>query len=273
MSKVIYIIAPGPTLNEVTDEEWDYLSTQTTLGISCTPFTNKKFSYYFTFENEISTNIFLDVMAENKYLDTHLLLGRSIINSIIYAQKLGFKKITPIIKGRGISFGKPWMKGESSPGCKFKDVRAKAFNQGLFRYRGSLSAAINCALLLGADEIRLVGVELNNMHHFIDFNTDKWNINEKDKERLKKYTNIYRDNFKYKFKKQPERMKNFNLETMHTTSMDYPYGNGYLIGMHKVINWMDSELRNEGMTGIFITNKKSILYTSNEIEYKTIMEK
>jgi len=271
---IFYIIAPGPTLNNLTEEEWEFLKDKNTLAISCTPFTGKYFKYYMTYESAESTNKFLDMINEDGYLSTSLLLGNE--EDIKYALELGFKNIYKVFKGRGKSFrGKFWFADEEKPPEKLKDCIASNFNQPLFRYRGSLAATINAALILGAKEIRLVGVELNNMKHFYDGVEKKWTNDPIRIEEIKNYHKDYLKTIEIKKKRNKKRMEGFDPNTMHTTAMKYPnklWGNRYLMGMPRVIDWMDDELRETGFKGIYITNKSSILYKDNLIEYKNIME-
>jgi len=273
-SDIFYIIAPGPTLNDLTEEEWKFLEHQNTISISCTPFTGKYFKYYMTYESTKSTNRFLEMMAEDRYFNTTLLLG--IDKNIRYALELGFKNIYGISKGRGRSFnGKLWFDGEDKPPEKLKNCIAQKLSEPLFRYRGSLAATINVALILGAKEIRLIGVELNNMKHFYEGTEERWTKDPKRIEEIRDYHKDYLETIEVKKRRQVERMKDFDPNIMHTTAMKYPsklWGNKNLIGMPKVVEWMDKELREMGHRGIYITNKKSILYKDNLIEYKKVME-
>ena len=265
------ILAPGYTLNDITDEEWKVIENGNTISISCTPYTGKKFNFYMNYESTSSSNIFIDMMAKNGYTDTILLLGSK--ESIEYAFNLGFKKIIQIHKGRGRSFnGKYWYEGEKEPPSKLIDCFAPNFKQGLFRFRGSLSASINAAIILKASDIRLIGVELDNMKHFYEGTENKWAKDTEDIKKIEEYHKGYENSLKLKFKTQKDRMKGFDPNTMHTTTMPYPMGDKVLVGMHKTLGWMDRELRKYGHRGIFITNKKSILYRDNILEYKGILD-
>ena len=50
------------------------------------------------------------------------------------------------------------------------------------------------------------------------------------------------------------------------------WGNRQLRGMADVLQWIDEEIREEGLNGIYTTSKNSLLYKENKLEYKGITE-
>jgi hypothetical protein len=206
-------------------------------------------------------------------MDTKLLLFYN--TDIERAKELSFKYIIPIIKLSSLFLPsrKGWFIDELEPPHKFKECRANTFKQPLFRFRGSLSAAINSCLILGAKEIRLVGIDLDTQMDFYMQNPDKWIPNNEVKKvfkeailpkRLKSISNIIKTR------------DGFNPNEIHSTNYLYidekKYGSRALRPISDTIQWMDKEIREEGLSGIYITNKKSLLYKENKLTYKGIMD-
>lgn len=274
-----YIMATGPTINDITAEEWGFLKHKHTIGFSDFPYSSKKTEFYVSIEREHIDKKMLYIMALNGFLDTKLLLH--IIPSIEYAQSLGFRYIAKIYKKNAffLPSKKPWFTDEPEPPHKFMECRAHSFHQNLFRFRGQLSAVINVALLLGANEIRLVGVDLNCQKGFYETEYQE-GINPKWV-KFKDYEQIYNELNTHSKERLKEKMKtkmfeNYNKKTMHTTNLLYVdesrWGDRKLRPMEDVLEWMNKELLEEGKKGIFVSNKKSALYTHHKLEYKEIME-
>lgn len=265
---IFYIMAPGLSINDVTDEEWKFLENKNTVSFSQFVYSNKKTKYHFSYEDYWSDKNHLNQMKNNEFLDTNLLLG--IPKTIKYAKSIGFDRIYPIIKGPAMPFkGQSWTTDQEEPICKFKECRAFRFNQSLFRYRGSLSSVINAALILRAKEIRLVGVDLNSQYYFFDKEPDRWIRNEDDKKVIKETLDL-QNHLINKRKRVPTTITDFNPEKINDTNMPYGYHGKILRNMSDVVVWMDKELREEGLKGIYTTSKKSDLY--NRLEYKEIMD-
>jgi len=263
MKNVMYILASGPSIADITDEEWKFLEDKKTLGIGGFPYSNRKTTYYMNIETPEICKQYIEVIYMNGFIDTTLI--SPYIKSMILANALGFKKFIPIITGTALFMPdrKGWFMDEEYPPHKFKNCRANKFYQPLFRFRGSLSAAINLSLLLHADEIRLVGVDLASHEHFYNENI-----------------NISKDKYdkrissrKYSYAKSGF---DFDEKTMHSTDIPYRdvsrWGNRLLRPISDVIQWMNQELLEEGHNGIFITSKKSKLYIENKLEYKSITD-
>ena len=68
-------MAQGPSINDITDEEWEYLKDKDTIGFAAFPFSGKKTKYYFSYERRKLDKIWLSYMALHGHLDTILLLG------------------------------------------------------------------------------------------------------------------------------------------------------------------------------------------------------
>jgi len=270
MNKVFYIFGTAPSINNITQQEWLYLKNEETLGIGLFPFSHKQLKYYHCWEGGVE-ELLIEILLNDNFTSSTLLLGTERTESIKNAFNYGFNVI-PVIKGRGAYpfKGKSWFMDEDIPCCSFKDCRAHNFKQGLFRFRGSLSAAINSALILGATEIRLVGVDLTSEDDFY-FNINRWH-NQKYVNQINQIKQMHIDDVNLRKKNQPNLTK--QLETVNITNIPYTYkkfGSNVLRPIEDVISWMDVEIRNEGFNGIFVCNKDSLLYKHNKIEYKSIM--
>jgi len=268
--KIFYIMAPGKSINDISDDEWKYLEDKNTISFSQFPFANKKTMYHFSYEDHWSDTRHLNHIKRNGFMDTHMLLG--LHDTINYAKELGFKNISPIIKGPGMGFnGKPWSESDKEPPCKFSECRAYRFRHPLFRFRGSLTAVINAALILKANEIRLVGVDLDSQYYFFDEQRDRWIKEDNDKlvfdEILANQTHSIE-----KRKRVPTTNGiSYNPEIENDTNIPYLLSNNIILrGVLDTIIWMDKELRDEGLDGIYTTNKKSNLY--GKLQYKEIMD-
>lgn len=272
---LFYVIAAGPSYMDVTEDEWDYLKDKHTLTFTRVPYGSRKFEYYMSIEREALDKSVLTYMTKLGYLDTKLLL--SIPESLQLAKELGFRHIQPVVKQNFyfLPSRRPWFVDEEYPPHKFKECRAKVFRQPLFRYRGQLSAAINCALILGATEIRLIGVDLYNQMNFYQYEEILRKLC-KDEKTINEYIEHDKKTFERDLSIKKEKYPEYNKDTTHTTNMPYyeedRWGKRPLRGVVDVIQWMDKELREEGMEGIYITNKKSLLYTQDKIQYRGITD-
>lgn len=280
MKNIFYIMGTGPSINDITDEEWRYLEDKHTISFAGFPYSDKKTEYYFSIEREHIDKRMLDIMARNGFLDTKLLLY--IFPSIEHARKLNFIDIKKVYKQNSyfLPSRKPWFTDEEEPPHKFIESRAKNFRQIIFRFRGQLSAVINASLILGATEIKLCGIDLNCQKNFFETEyqegtNPRWVKSEYIKEIYKTLNEGSKERLSRK-KQQVEMFKDYDEKNIHTTELLYvdskKFGDRKLRPISEVIQWMDKELRDEGMEGIFITNKKSKLYTDNKLEYREIMD-
>jgi hypothetical protein len=270
---IFYIIGAGPSYMDVTEDEWKYLEDKHTLTFARIPYGSRKFEYYMSIERDYIDKSVLTYMAKLGYLDTKLLL--SIPNSIKLAKELGFKNIRKIFKQTFyfMPSRRPWTIYESEPPHSFYESRAKTFHQPLFRFRGQLSAAINSALVLGATEIRLIGVDLNNQLNFYQIEEYLRKVC-KDEETINYYLKFNEEAYKSDLNDKKKQYSNFNPDTMHTTDiplLDLTW-NQPLRGISDILQWMDKELIKEGFEGIYITNKNSLLYRENKLQYRSINE-
>lgn len=277
-NNIYYIIAGGPSYLDVTEEEWKYLGDKHTLTFARIPYGSRKFEYYFSIERHHLDKAVLDYISKLGYLDTKLLL--SIPESIEYAKQLGFKHITPVYKQNFyfLPSRKPWFVDEPEPPHPFRISRAKTFRQPIFRFRGQLIATINACIILGATEIRLIAVDLNDQYNWYDRDNHKYfKLLCKDEDTIKEYLEYQQSDYvKKRVGSKTNLNPDYNPNKMHTTEMpmyeDWKYGHRAIRGVSDVLQWMDSELREEGMGGIFITNKTSRLYKDNKLRYKDISD-
>jgi hypothetical protein len=266
-----YIFGAGLSYMDVTEDEWKYLEDKHTLTFARVPYGSRKFEYYMSIEREYADESVLRYMAKLGYLDTKLLL--SIPQSINLARELGFKHIRKITKQTFyfMPSRKPWTTDEPEPPHSFYESRARNFHQPLFRFRGQLSAAVNSALILGATEIRLIGVDLNDQLNFYQYEDILRKVC-KDEETINCYLQHNKETFGNEVSDKQKQYQEFNPDTMHTTNtplMDLTW-NRPLRGISDVLEWMDKEMKKESLEGIYITNKNSLLYKENKLQYRSI---
>jgi len=270
---IFYIIGAGPSFLDVTEEEWKYLEDKNTITFARVPLGGHKTKYYFSIERY---SVDKDMLEYLKYLgheDTKLLL--SIPDSQKLARELGFKDIQRVIKGNFyfMPSRRPWFIDETEPPCSFYETRAKHFRQPLFRYRGQLTAIINACLILGATEIRLIGIDLNNQWAFYD-DIDYVKSVCDSEYHINNFINFYNYYVNEMLPKDTYRNQEFNPNKMHTTNIvEYEkekYGERGQRGVSDLLEWMSKEMKKEGMEGIYITNKKSYLYKNNKLDYREI---
>ena len=204
------------------------------------------------------------------YYDTTLLLFWP--NSIRRAIRMGFKQVIPIFKGSALlKRGVGWFIDEPYPKVKLKQCLAHNFRQPIFRCRGSLSATINTALILGAKEIRLIGIELDKLQDFY-FDVDRWAKDDIERDIINRKLEMHNSGMKKKLESRPYMYSDFDERTMHTTAMPYKdkdrWGNRELRGMIDILWWMNNELVELGHNGIYST----IDYKGNRLRIKEIME-
>ena len=160
---------------------------------------------------------------------------------------------------------------EEYPRVKFRDCRAHNFQQPILRTRGSLTSVINAALILGAKEIRLLGIELDKLQDFY-FDVDKWAKDDVERKLINDKLERHRIGIAKKVDSRPYMYDKYDPTKVHTTSMPYKdkkrWGDRELRGMIDLLWWMDKELREEGHRGIYTT----VEYEGNRLEYKSIME-
>ena len=277
MNDTFYIIGGGPSFLDVTEDEWKFLENKNTIQFARVPYGSRKPKYYLSIEHVEADKSVLSYMAKLRWFDVRLLLYN--YESLKYAKKLGFKYIKKINKGNFyfMPSRRPWFVDDDPP-CSYYTTRAKSFRQPLFRFRGQLNAVVNACLILGAKEIRLIGIDMNDQYNFY-VRDDYKHLNElcKDEYTIQEFKEYM--NSKYateRLKSKNQFNPNWNPEKMHTTNMPYceydKYGDKKMVGMEDLLSWEDDEIRKEGMRGIFTTSKNSILYKHNKLEYRGIRD-
>lgn len=274
MKNIYYIIAPGLSFKDVTDEEWEFLKDKNTMTFSRVPLGGKKTKYFFSIERHSVDRDMIDYIYELGHTDTKMLL--SIQESIRYAKEKGFI-VRKIVKGNFyyMPSRRPWFVGEDNPPNTLQETLAKNFHQPLFRFRGQLTAILNASIILGAEEIRLIGCDFTSQKAFYDdLEYMKTVCKSEDAfNRLKKFNdqlnnelipNVYKHN------------KDYNPKVQHSSDMvrydKNKYGDKGVRGIRDVVQWLDKSWREDGASGIYVTNKISTLYKENGMEYKGIMD-
>lgn len=277
--KIFYIMCCGENINEVTDEEWKYLSDKYTMSFAQFPFTGFKTKYFYSHEREYYDLSAIMLLAKRNYYDTILILTHE--QSLKTAMDFGFKYIIPAIKGSALFLPdrRPWFLEELEPPRKFKNCRALTWRDPLFRVSGQLPAIINCALIEGATEIRLVGADMRSENIFLDTNPDRWLTGDLEKTlwslmlRVRELRREIRKREIQRYYKIPEGEGADYYEDVYPKAAPPDRWPGrYQHSLVDLLQWMDKELREEGLDGIYVTNKNSIPYKWNKLQYRGIMD-
>ncbi|HPM74291.1 MAG TPA: hypothetical protein PLA71_01050 [Saccharofermentans sp.] len=162
-----YVLGTGPSINEITENEWNYLKNQNTFGFSW--FFKKGFApnWYYTHENDHQPERLRKTILENpeKWSRTKVILGKTDNHQI----KLPFPNLyaTAVASNHLKAFnGQQWPHQFPEPPISFENFWAKSFERPLCGFRGQLAAVINAAHILGASEIALCGIDLYDNSHF-----------------------------------------------------------------------------------------------------------
>lgn len=215
----IYILATGPSINDITKKEWQYLKTQITMGVSWFakhPFFQPTYHYFHEYNQRTKMLQWIEKWNKTVFITTeqHLIPDQAKKEGrYIYIKHTPFKEAF---------HGKTWKIGEPPPE-PFESVWAKSFDEYLFGFRGSLIAAVNAASVLGATDIYLCGVDLYDRTHF--------------------YKKEEPSGFEGELRK-----KNIDFK-IHSTAVEFDGIRGVL----DVLEWINSKIR------LYTTNKKSLL--------------
>jgi len=159
----LYILATGPSINSITDEEWHFLRKQKTLGISWFakhPFFEPTYHYFQEYNQRNRMISYINKWNDTIFITTrqHIVPQKALNeNRIIYVEHTPFKEAF---------CGKTWLMTETEPPCSFEEVWAQNFDEKLFGFRGTLTAALNAGYILGYREFYLCGVDLWDNSHF-----------------------------------------------------------------------------------------------------------
>lgn len=166
-----YILATGPSINDITNKEWKFLKTQNTMGISWFAKKNWPTKYFYFHEGH-----------QRKTL--HILMKHPNWRNTYFITTKAHKLPEGTIKRYNITHtpwkdafnGESWYMYQEEPPASFDQVWAKYFDETLFGFRGTLVASLNAAHILGGDEFFLCGVDLlDNKHFYLDEEPSKFN--------------------------------------------------------------------------------------------------
>lgn len=245
-----YILGCGPSINDITKEQWDKLKYKNTIGFSFFSLLNKETKYFYLGENERDDLISLNYINKN----THIYSPN--MNILKKAKELNFNYIKPTIKGKAIfAFnGNPWLSSDEYPPFPILDSMAKTFRESLMRFRGQLSTAINISLILGAEKIYLLGIDLNNQNHFYDIYP------------------IYKDIVNRQLIDEEIKGKDlieWNKTRGHSTTCEYIHEIGKISTILSFLKVLRKEME-EINKDIVVCSKTSKLYKDNILRYEEI---
>jgi len=177
MSKKIFLLATGQSINDITEEQWEHIKSHDSIGIS--HFYNKGFetTYYYTHEYTKQPIIVAEKMLN---LKTKVFFGTREFSGLyenkISSSNYAFNNYKDKLNCEEVKFshwlnawdGKSWLVNQEKPPLEFNKIWAKSKNDVLFGFRGTMMCALNLCSVLGYDEIILCGVDLKNGLHFYD---------------------------------------------------------------------------------------------------------
>lgn len=233
--KVFYILATGPSINDISDEQWDFLNSKTTIGV--TLFVKHPFvpTHHYTHEYHGPSSELLRERYENTDHMPHLLIGNNILKRFSWAPDK-----TMVRPGETFDAfaGKKWSLEDGAPPEEFDTVWARSFSEELFSFRGSLMSAINSAFILGADKVVLCGVDLLDNKHFY-----KDEVRSPFHDRIRKENNTWDED-----------------SEQHSTTTEFHGGKGIVDG----IKWVSKYKK------IVCANKDSLLVRDGILEHEDI---
>jgi len=252
MNNIIYIMACGPSINKITDNEWEYLENQETIGFSNFPFKNKPTKYHIATENFRDDKRAICRIKSNKFMNTKIYSHKP--ETVNLSRNLGFdSNIIYVRKGLNNFNGKMWIHGEA-PNNNLLDNFGETLNDRLFTFRGQLSTVLNFAYTLNPKEIRLCGVDLTSQSHFFD--------DDSSLESLTKYQK--------KAVGIPKRLVGWNPEKIHTTACPSKNKFGVIVTVPEIIKQLKYELDKLDI-GLYVCSKESLLYKEDILEYRSII--
>jgi len=228
----LYILATGPSVNNITNKEWQFLKNQKTLAISWFvkhPFFEPTYHYFHEYSQKSEMVKYIEKWKNTIFLTTkdHLLPKNAVDEKrYIYIKHTPFKEAF---------CGKPWLINQPKPPCDFEKVWAQSFDEKLFGFRGTLTAALNAGYILGYREFYLCGVDLWDNSHFYN------------SEEPSGFNKILQE-------------KGINIDK-HSTAVS-------IDGIRTIVDclqWLNRYLR------IYITNKDSLLVKEKAMEFKSII--
>jgi hypothetical protein len=179
MNKKIFLLATGQSINDITEEQWEYIKSHDSIGVSW--FYKKGFetTYYYTHEYDkqpscVANNILNNNWKTKVFFGTIEVSGEKL--NYINSSYTTFNSFKDKLNCEEVKFshwlsawnGKPWLINEDKPPLSFKEIWANEKNDVLFGFRGTMMCALNLCSVLGYDEIILCGVDLKNGLHFYD---------------------------------------------------------------------------------------------------------
>jgi hypothetical protein len=170
MKKIIYVFGTGPSINDITEEEWEYVRNSNSIGFSW--FFKKGFEtdFYYTHENDHQPKGLAQTIVDSKWEKVKVILGCT--DGVFINEPNQFPRLTKRVNTSNFIFsfaGHKWKLEDEVPPVPFRYWWAKKWNHYLCGFKGQLSAVINLCTLLEADEIRLCGIDLYDNTHFYPY--------------------------------------------------------------------------------------------------------
>ena len=277
-SDTIYVLASGPSVLDVTDEEWKHIKKHDSIGFNHWYVHSFEPTYYdlsYLADDQFdSKEISMYYRASKKFKNTKYILNKAITESNLqyfrdrkYHQvyinhfDLFYKDLESIEKCNGNEIGKLasyWTKdffdhfpnpfGELLPNSNY-----------IYKARGQLFATVQLCVLLGYTDIRLVGVDLLSPHKFQD---------QMDSAPISSTSPISK---KGTIEKQKKHLEDALDPTgVHVTAQ--PTKDKDYLGIHELLRIFKEKCLTRVGVSLSVSNPDSLLTTVN-IEHKNIISK
>lgn len=165
--KVIYVLGTGPSINDITEEEWEHVRNSNSIGFSW--FFKKGFEpdFYYTHENDHQPKMLAQTIIESKWEKVKVILGCT--DGIFINDPNPFPNLVKRVNTSNFIFsfaGQKWINEDKFPPVPINYWWSKDWSTTLCGFKGQLSAVLNICDILKADEIRLCGIDLYDNTHF-----------------------------------------------------------------------------------------------------------
>lgn len=241
-NKKVYILGCGESINKVSSEEWAEIENNVSIGVN--------YFYCHDFKTDINLIEFGKSQEAINCLNLYLEYSSN-ITAIHARHKFFSKKDISILKNKNKFEYSPLVL-RSTNNDFIKRILKSLFGKRLIHHCSNIDCAISLAVLLGAKEISLVGVDLNNSKYFWDEKNEPNFLERNIKIAIEK--DYLEDNIKRKGVHAT-----LNKEIMDkNTSLTI---DEYLKLLNNLLNEMGVKL--------FISNKNSRL--ASILEYKSIL--
>lgn len=164
-SDTIFVFGSGPSINEITEEQWEIIKSHDSIGLNFAFLTSFPMTFYYLgYENDPSAKRNINVAFTREirevYKESLWFIPTRILHRLVHPRTFpAFFPPKPKLALFEIPEG---IRLESD-----RDFQPEDFQQGL-TYRGVMGIGLHLADYFGYRNIVLLGVDLHTFHHFFD---------------------------------------------------------------------------------------------------------